>query len=83
MVAIPAKAGASAPYSCLPAGREGGVKVLPFLTGFTLFVIPGLTKPAPYLLRGNPVFLNWIPAGVYPGENWDGNDGFGNNVKKC
>jgi len=23
-VEIPAKAGASAPYSCLPAGREGG-----------------------------------------------------------
>jgi len=35
MVEIPAKAGASAPYSCLPAGREGGVKTLPFLTGFT------------------------------------------------
>jgi hypothetical protein len=35
MVEIPAKAGASAPYSCLPAGREGGVKALPFLTGFT------------------------------------------------
>ena len=29
------------------------------------FVIPGLTKPAPYLIRGNPVFF-WIPAGVYP-----------------
>ena len=29
------------------------------------FVIPGLTKPAPYLVRGNPVFF-WIPAGVYP-----------------
>jgi hypothetical protein len=25
------------------------------------FVIPGLTKPAPYLIRGNPVFF-WIPA---------------------
>jgi hypothetical protein len=24
------------------------------------FVIPGLTKLAPYLIRGNPVF--WIPA---------------------
>jgi len=34
-VEIPAKAGASAPYSCLPAGREGRVKALPFLTGFT------------------------------------------------
>ena len=32
---IPAKAGASAPYSCLPAGRAGGVKALAFLTGFT------------------------------------------------
>jgi hypothetical protein len=29
MVEIPAKAGASTPYSCLPAGREGGVKALP------------------------------------------------------
>jgi hypothetical protein len=26
MVEIPTKAGASAPYSCLPAGREGRVK---------------------------------------------------------
>jgi len=34
-VEIPAKAGESAPYSCLPAGREGRVKALPFLTGFT------------------------------------------------
>jgi hypothetical protein len=25
---------------------------------FPLFVIPGLTKPAPYLIRGNPVFLS-------------------------
>jgi len=25
------------------------------------FVIPGLTKPAPYLIWGNPVF-SWIPA---------------------
>ena len=41
------------------------------------FVIPGLTKPAPYLIRGNPVLLFflvprfrgddvWISAGVYP-----------------
>ncbi len=22
---------------------------------FTLIVIPGLTKPAPYLIRGNPI----------------------------
>jgi hypothetical protein len=29
------------------------------------FVIPGLTKLAPYMIRGNPVFP-WIPAGVYP-----------------
>jgi hypothetical protein len=28
---------------------------------FMRFVIPGLTKPAPYLIRGNPVFF-WIPA---------------------
>ena len=34
------------------------VERLEFLTGFTLIVIPGLTR--------NPVFLNWIPAGVYP-----------------
>jgi len=33
-VKIPAKAGASAPYSCLPVGREGEVKTLPFQTGF-------------------------------------------------
>jgi hypothetical protein len=39
-------------------------------------------EPAPYLIRGNPLFLNWISAGVYPGENWDGNDAFGDNVKK-
>jgi hypothetical protein len=25
------------------------------------FVIPGLTEPAPYLIRGNPMFF-WIPA---------------------
>jgi hypothetical protein len=29
---------------------------------FTLFVIPGLTKPAPCLTRWNPLFLNRIPA---------------------
>jgi hypothetical protein len=29
---------------------------------FTLIVIPGLTKPALYLIRGIPVFLSWIPA---------------------
>ena len=45
-----------------------------------LVVIPGLTT-CPYLIR-NPICLNWIPAGVYPGENWDGNDDFGANVKK-
>jgi len=42
----------------------------------TQSVIPGLTKPAPYLIRGNPVIFppgqrpswagGWIPAGVYP-----------------
>jgi len=36
-------------------------------------VIPGLTKPAPYLIRGNPVFF-WIPTGVDPDENRGGND---------
>jgi len=39
MVEIHAKAGESAPYSCLPAGREGGVKAPPFLTGFTRFLL--------------------------------------------
>jgi hypothetical protein len=43
---------------------------------FSQLVIPGLTKPAPYLIRGNPIHLTlvpcfrrddaWIPAGVYP-----------------
>jgi hypothetical protein len=33
---------------------------------FTLIVIPGLTR--------NPVFPNWIPAGVYPDGNRGGND---------
>jgi hypothetical protein len=28
-------------------------------------ILPGLTKPAPDLIWGNPVPL-WIPAGVYP-----------------
>ncbi len=39
----------------------------------SLFVIPGLTKPAPYLIRGNPVFL-WIPAGVYSVLDTERND---------
>jgi len=30
------------------------------------FCHSGLDKPAPYLIRGNPVFSIWIPAGVYP-----------------
>jgi hypothetical protein len=33
---------------------------------FTHLVIPDLIKPAPYLIRGNPAFSIWIPAGVYP-----------------
>ena len=41
-VEIPAKAGAAAPYSCLPAGREGRVKALHFLTGFTSIREDGL-----------------------------------------
>jgi hypothetical protein len=49
---------------------------------FILIVIPGLTEPAPYLIRGNPVFASWIPAGVYPDENRGWNDGSGINVKK-
>jgi hypothetical protein len=40
---------------------------------FVQFVIPGLTEPAPYLIRGNPVFY-WIPTGVYPVEERGGND---------
>jgi hypothetical protein len=31
---------------------------------FIHFVIPDLTKPAPYVIRGNPVFSVWIPAEV-------------------
>jgi|GEM_PF-830963 hypothetical protein len=31
---------------------------LSYVNPFTFLVIPGLTR--------NPVFLNWIPAGVYP-----------------
>jgi hypothetical protein len=38
----------SAPY------RKGEVKAPSFLSGFTLFVIPGLTR--------NPAFLGWIRA---------------------
>ena len=33
------------------------------------FVIPGLTKPAPYLIRGNPVFF-WIPAHRLRGDKF-------------
>ena len=29
---------------------------------FTMIVIPGLTKPAPCLTRGNPVRQDWFPA---------------------
>ena len=32
---------------------------------FTLIVIPGLTEPAPYSIRGNPVFPIWISG--FPG----------------
>jgi len=42
---------------------------------FPLIVIPGLTR--------NPLFLSWIPAGVYPDENRGRNDTFEINVKKC
>jgi len=41
-----------------------------------LFVIPGLTKLDPYLIRGNPVFLSWIPAGVYSDRNRGRNDDY-------
>jgi len=44
MVEIPTKVGASALYSCLPAGREGRVKALPFLTGLPLIYSIGLLK---------------------------------------
>ena len=42
---------------------------------FSLIVIPGLIELAPCSKRGNPVFLSWIPAGVYPDGNRGGNDG--------
>jgi len=29
---------------------------------FLLFVLPGLTKPAPYLIRGNPVYKIMVPC---------------------
>jgi len=35
MVKIPAKAGVTVPYSCLPAGRDCVVKALSFQMGFT------------------------------------------------
>ena len=31
-----------------------------------IFCHSGLDKLAPYLIRGNPVFSIWIPAGVHP-----------------
>jgi hypothetical protein len=40
MAEIPAKTGVSAPYSCLPAGREDGVKALPFQTGYSFLFTP-------------------------------------------
>jgi hypothetical protein len=52
---------------------------------FSLTVIPSLTKPAlacpvldtGYPIRGNPVFLNRILAGVHPVLNiWEGNGSF-------
>jgi hypothetical protein len=45
----------------------------PVKSRFTLFVIPCLTKPAPDLIRGNPVIYR-IPAGVYPRESGGRND---------
>jgi hypothetical protein len=60
--------------------RKGGVKAPSFLTGFTLIVIPGLTR--------NPVFSIWIPAPRLRGDKFTpylirgGNDGFGTYVKK-
>ena len=33
------------------------------------FVIPGLAKPAPYLIRGNPVTF-WIPAPHFRGDKF-------------
>jgi hypothetical protein len=44
-------------------------------SGFTHVASPDLVKPAPYLIRGNPVFSIRIPAAVYTDENRDGNDG--------
>jgi len=62
---------------CLRAGRFFITLVYCVKSPFTLIVIPGLTEPAPYSIRGNPVFslwargpfgpeAIWIPAGVYP-----------------
>ena len=43
-----------------------GISLIPF-------VIPGFTKPAPYLIRGNPV-LFWIPAPRFREDKLRGND---------
>jgi hypothetical protein len=51
-------------------------------SSFTLIVIPGLTKPAPYLIRGNPIFEAGFPLEFIPHLMRGGNDGCGTNVKK-
>jgi len=35
-------------------------------------VIPGLTKPAPYSIRGNPVFLSGFPLPAFAGTSFAG-----------
>jgi len=44
---------------CLRAGRFFITLVYCVKSPFTLIVIPGLTEPAPYSIRGNPVFSLW------------------------
>ena len=61
-----------------------GLDTGPQTLGTKLFYIPsvlrqksfyfechsGLTKPAPYLIRGNPVFPGWIPAPRLRGDKF-------------
>jgi len=35
-------------------------------TSYSFPFIPGVIKPAPYWILGNPENPCWIPAGVYP-----------------
>jgi hypothetical protein len=44
---------------------------------FTIGVIPGLTKPAPYLIRGNPIFEAGFPLEFIPLKNGAGMTAYG------